>query len=104
MPSPPIVHLNPTPKSLTYLRKSNIRTLLPKALTADVQTVFAYQTGLMCADAAVRETQSACVPLIFVSVGFVAGATGRYPRESRGGVIERRSNEGIPYQARAPLP
>lgn len=56
MPSPPIVHLNPTPKSLTYLRKSNIRTLLPKALTADIQTVFAYQTGFMCADAAVTET------------------------------------------------
>lgn len=37
----------------TYLDKANVKRLLTKALTADVQPVFPDQTGLVCADAAV---------------------------------------------------
>jgi hypothetical protein len=38
---------------LSYLDETNVRSLLPKALTADVQTVFADETGAMGADSAV---------------------------------------------------
>lgn len=36
-----------------HLGESDISRLLPEALTADVQAVFADETGLVCADAAV---------------------------------------------------
>jgi len=36
-----------------YFCESNILTLLPEALTADIQAVFSNKTGFVCADAAV---------------------------------------------------
>jgi hypothetical protein len=47
---------------MPYLGESNISTLLPEALTADVEAVFADETGLVGADAAVQISQSAFVP------------------------------------------
>lgn len=37
-----------------HLRKSDILTLFPEALTADVEAVFADETGFVGADAAVK--------------------------------------------------
>ena len=39
----------------SHLNKTNIRTLLPEALTADVQTVLPDETGFVSADSAVAK-------------------------------------------------
>lgn len=39
---------------IAYLDESDVRGLLSEALSADVETVFADQTGLVCANAAVN--------------------------------------------------
>lgn len=41
-----------------YLDESNVGGLLTEALTADVQAIFADQTGFVCADAAVKQNVS----------------------------------------------
>ena len=41
--------------SQSHLNKTNIRTLLPEALTADVQTVLPDETGFVGADSAVAK-------------------------------------------------
>lgn len=43
---------------IAYLDESNIGSLLTEALTADVQTILADETGLVCADTAVGDRQS----------------------------------------------
>ena len=39
--------------AISYLGESNICRLLPETLTADIETIFADQTSLVCADAAI---------------------------------------------------
>lgn len=43
---------------LTVLDKADVSSLLAEALTADVETVFADKTGLVCADSAGASTLS----------------------------------------------
>lgn len=43
---------NPPPESKAYLCETNVRTLFPEALTADIETVLANETGVVFADAA----------------------------------------------------
>ena len=47
-------------KSGTNLDEADILGLLTEALTADVETVFADETGTVSADAAVRGVRSSC--------------------------------------------
>lgn len=47
-------------KSGTNLDEADILGLLTEALTADVETVFADETGTVSADAAVRVVRSSC--------------------------------------------
>ena len=51
--------------SQSYLNETNIRTLLPEALTADVQAVLPYETGFVGADSAVAKMSVTvhCPPL-----------------------------------------
>lgn len=55
----------------THLNKSNISALLPEALTADVETVFADQTGGVGADAAIYERNT--LVLVDLGVHFYVG-------------------------------
>ena len=50
-------HPGPTVSQIPYLGEPDISRLLSEALTADVEAVFADETGLVCADAAAYQSQ-----------------------------------------------
>ena len=69
---------------LPYLCEADVCRLLTEALTADIESVFADETGLVCADAAVS-------PLVIVS-------------RSKRNELQALYGSHIPYHPLAPLP
>ena len=63
---PALAHL----LELMYLDESDVGGLLAKALTADVKTVLADETGLVGADAAVRSVSSYVLPRVRAQIPY----------------------------------